>query len=163
MASASCACNGCRWPPPRWEGSSMVARADYEDVSSFSALLPHGLLVDPAGGVLLLSTPRWSKPTLALGCAWCVEPRNVEIVDESVCLDMARVHESLLRSLPVGAALQVIMTIVPTATVPAWELLRQGRGAAPVVAAQQGAIHAGMPHQDGTTPGRLRQVQTVVT
>jgi hypothetical protein len=92
-----------------------------------------------------------------------VEPRNVEIVDESVCLDMARVHESLLRSLPVGAALQVIMTIVPTATVPAWEILRQGRGEDAIVTAQQHAIQAGMPHQDGTTPGRLRQVQTVVT
>src|SRR5713101_6095041 len=103
----------------------MVARTDYEDVWPFGDLLPHGLLLDPAGGVVLLSTPRWGKPSLALGCAWSVEPRNSEVCDESVCLDTARVHESLLRSLPVGAALQVIMTIVPANAATAWEALRE--------------------------------------
>src|SRR5207302_9316882 len=96
----------------RSEGSNMVARTDYEEVSPFAALLPHGVLLDPDGGVVLLSTPRWGRPGLALGCAWHIEPRNIEVCDESVCLDMARAHESLLRSLPVGAALQAIMTVV---------------------------------------------------
>ena len=31
-----------------------LTRADYEDVSPFAELLPHNLLLDPEGGVLLL-------------------------------------------------------------------------------------------------------------
>ena len=145
----------------------MLTRTDYEDVFPFGALLPHGLLLDPARGVLLLSTPRWGKPSLAVGCAWSVEPRNIEVCDESVCLDMARVHESLLRSLPVGAALQAIMTVVPANAVPAWEHLRgpfaSDARLAPVLDAQHAAIFQGFPHQDGPTQGRLRQVRTTLT
>jgi conjugal transfer ATP-binding protein TraC len=145
----------------------MVARTDYEDVSPFAALLPHGVLLDPEGGVVLLSTPRWGRPGLAVGCAWSLEPRNIEVCDESVCLDIARAHESLLRSLPVGAALQALMTIVPAQTVPAWEQLRQQRAPAAclklVLEAQHAAIRRGFPHQDGTTQGRLRAVRTLVT
>ena len=47
-----------------------LSREAYEDVTPFGALLPHGLLVDPETGVLLLSTPRWGRSGLALGCAW---------------------------------------------------------------------------------------------
>jgi hypothetical protein len=141
----------------------MLARTDYEDVPPFGDLLPHGLLLDPGGGVLLLSTPRWGRPGLALGCAWHVEPRNIEVCAEAVCLDIARVHESLLRSLPVGAALQAIMTILPATAVPAWQALRAARPADPVVAAQQTAMRAGFPHHDGTIHGRLRQVRTTLT
>src|SRR5437867_454770 len=133
----------------------MMTRADYEDVASFGALLPHGLLLDVDGGVVLLSTPRWGRPSLALGCAWAVEPRNIEVCEETVCLDLARVHENLLRSLPVGAALQAIMTIVPGTTAPAWAYLRTPaapeRWPAPVLQAQQAALAHGLSHQDGST------------
>jgi conjugal transfer ATP-binding protein TraC len=138
-------------------------RSAYEDVPPFSALLPHGLLLDAAGGVVLLSTPRWGKPTLALGCAWRVAPRNIEVCDENMCLDLARLHESLLRSLPVSAALQVIVTMLPASTAPAWETLRTGSLANRVVQAQRDAIGCGLPHQDGSTQGRLRQVRTCLT
>ena len=47
-----------------------ITREAYDDVSPFAALLPHGLLLDPETGVVLLSTPRWGRPSLALGCAW---------------------------------------------------------------------------------------------
>ena len=108
-----------------------LTREAYEDVSPFGALLPHGLLLDPEAGVVLLSTPRWGRPGLALGCAWAIAPRNIEVCEEAVCLDLARIHESLLRSLPVGAALQAIMTILPATAAPAWEQLRPVRGALP--------------------------------
>ncbi len=140
-----------------------LTRADYEDVSPFADLLPHNLLLDPEGGVLLLATPRWDKPSLALGCAWTIIPRNIEVCDESLCLAMARQHEHLVRSLPVGASLQVGMTILPTTTAPAWEQLRQAIGASPVVQAQQAAIQRGLPHQDGARRGRLREVRTWLT
>jgi hypothetical protein len=140
-----------------------LTRADYEDVSPFADLLPHNLLLDPEGGVLLLATPRWDKPSLALGCAWTMIPHNIEVCEESVCLAMARQHENLVRSLPVGAALQVGMTILPATTAPAWEQLRQSRAASPVVQAQQAAIQRGLPHQDGARRGRLREVRTWLT
>ncbi len=140
-----------------------LTRVDYEDVSPFADLLPHNLLLDPEGGVLLLSTPRWDKPSLALGCAWTLIPRNIEVCEESVCLTLARMHESLLRSLPVGAALQAGMTILPATTAPDWEQLRQAFDAAPVVQAQQAAIHRGLPHQDGPHWSRLREVRTWLT
>jgi len=138
-------------------------RQDYEDVASFGDLLPYGLLLDPDGGVLLLSTPRWGRPSLALGCAWSIEPRNIEVCDEAICVDLARLHESLLRSVPVGAAIQVIMTILPATTAPAWQTLRATCQPDPVVQAQQGALQRGFPHQDGTTQGRLRHVRTILT
>jgi conjugal transfer ATP-binding protein TraC len=141
----------------------MLVRRAYEDVSSFADLLPYSIPLDAESGILLLSTPRWGKPTLALGCAWSIEPRNVEVVDEQVCLDLARLHESLLRSLPVGAALQAIMTILPATTIPTWEALRSHCLDDSLVQAQQAAIREGFPHQDGTTQGRLRQVGTLLT
>jgi hypothetical protein len=141
----------------------MLTRSDYEDVRSFSTLLPQGLLLDPATGVVLLSTPRWGKPTLALGCAWSLQPVNIETCDESHCLTIARLHESLLQSLPVGAALQVGMAILPATTAPAWEQLRHALPLSPVVQAQQAAIARGLPHRDGVHQGRLREVHTWVT
>src|SRR5262245_39987823 len=98
-----------------------LTRPDYADVMPFSALLPHGLLLDSEAGVVLLSTPRWGKPTLALGCAWQVTPRNIEVCDERTCLDLARLHESLCQSVPVGSALQVVMTIRPATSAARWE------------------------------------------
>ena len=104
------------------------ARAPALDVTPpFAALLPHSLLLDAEAGILLLATPRWRRPGLALGCAWAIEPRNIEVCDETVCLEIARLHESLLRSLPVGGALQGLLTIRPTHTAPAWETLRHVR------------------------------------
>ncbi len=140
----------------------------YEDDTPFGDLLPHGLLLDPAGGVVLLSTPvlRW-RPGVALGCAWMVEPRNIEVCDEAVCLDMARQHESLLRGLPVGSALQVILTVLPATTAPAWEALRPPGAPdawqAPILQAQLAAICRGFPHQDGAISARLRVVRTLLT
>jgi hypothetical protein len=139
----------------------MLTRTDYEDVSPFAALLPHGLLLDPDGGVVLLSTPRWGCPGLAVGCAWTLTPRNIEVCDEAVCLDLVRLHENLLRSLPVGAALQAIMTILPATAAPPWEHLRPA--SSPVVEAQRAALRHGLPHQDGTVHSRLREVRTILT
>jgi hypothetical protein len=140
-----------------------LTRHDYEDMLPFSALLPHGLLLDPDAGVVLLSTPRWGKPTLALGCAWRLAPRNVEVCDDTTCLDLARLHESLFQGVPVGSALQVLMTLVPATSAPAWERLRQPHQHDPVVQAQLAALRTGLPHQDGTTPARLRAVETTLT
>ena len=44
-----------------------ITREAYEDVSPFAALLPHGLLLDPETGVVLLSTPRWGRPESRAG------------------------------------------------------------------------------------------------
>ena len=140
-----------------------LTREAYEDVSPFGALLPHGLLLDPEAGVVLLSTPRWGRPSLALGCAWAIAPRNIEVCDEAVCLDLARMHESLLRSLPVGAALQAIMTLLPATAAPAWEQRRQSVTHSPMVDAQQTALRAGLPHQNGPTHGGLRTIHTTLT
>jgi hypothetical protein len=138
-------------------------RDAYTDVPPFAALLPHGLLLDPEAGVVLLSTPRWGRPSLALGCAWAIAPRNIEVCEDAVCLDLARLHESLLRSLPVGSALQAIMTVLPATTAPAWEHLRRSVARSPMVDAQQAALRAGLPYQDGTTSGGLRAVRTLLT
>ena len=140
-----------------------ATRDAYEDVEPLAKLLPHGLLLDPAQGVVLLSTPRWGKPTLALGCAWHVIPRNIETCDESVCLEMARLHESLFHRLPVGAAVQVLLQIAPSGTVPGWEQLRAQPGTSLAMQAQHEAITQGLRHQLGATQGRLRTLQTLVT
>ena len=140
------------------------ARAPALDVTPpFAALLPHSLLLDAEAGILLLATPRWRRPGLALGCAWAIEPRNIEVCDETVCLEIARLHESLLRSLPVGGALQGLLTIRPTHTAPAWETLRQSVQETPVVQAQQAALRAGLRHQDGMVASRLRTCTTRLT
>jgi hypothetical protein len=138
-----------------------LTRPDYEDVTPFSALLPHGVLLDPEAGVVLLSTPRWGKPTLALGCAWQLAPRNMEVCDDTTCLDLARLHESLFQSVPVGSALQVLMTMRPATSAPTWEHLRSAHD--PIVQAQQTALRTGLPHMDGTTPARLRTIETTLT
>jgi hypothetical protein len=141
----------------------MLTRRDYEPGRSFAPLLPHGLMVDADRGVALLSTPRWGKPTLALGCAWTLTPVNIETCDDAQCLTIAGLHESLLHALPVGAALQVGMTIKSATTAPAWSALRQARSPSPLVQAQQAAIQRGLPHRDGVHEGRLRAITTWVT
>jgi TraG P-loop domain len=130
---------------------------------SFHAELPHNVVVDEALGILLLVSPRRQPRSLALGCAWAVAPRNIEILDEQTVLDMARMHEHLLRSLPVGAGFQTIMTIVPATSVPAWESLRHDMQHIPMVHEQVAALRRGLPHQELTTQARLRVVRTVVT
>ena len=96
------ACHSHRRP---WEDPSMppLTREAYEDVSPFGALLPHGLLLDPEAG-WSCSPPHAGASQPGAGCAWAITPRNIEVCDEAVCLDLARRHESLLRSLPVGRA-----------------------------------------------------------
>jgi hypothetical protein len=131
------------------------------DDPAFADLLPHGLVLEE--GVVLLSTPRPRQATLALGVAWAVAPRNVEVSADATCLHIARVLEGLLQGLPEGSALQVLMQIRPAHTVPAWEALRQS-AAASAVAFQRQAIAEGLCHRDGTTlAGRLRTVATHVT
>ena len=125
----------------------------YEDDPPFAELLPHGLLLDPESGVLLLSTARLGTASLALGCAWGLVPRNVEVCDASVCLDMAQRHEQLTRSLPVGSALQVLLTLRPASTVARWEGARQHAQAHPVVVAQRQAIHQGLSIKTGACRG----------
>jgi TraG P-loop domain len=139
---------------------------DLEDAPAFAGLLPHGLVLDPATGVVLLSTPRFLRPTLDVGCAWSVPvPRNIELLAESACLDLARIHQGLFRNLPKRAAVQTIMHVLPTLCVPGWEALRQGHEAHWAVQAQQAAIRTGLPHAQLEPPmqHRLRQVHTTVT
>jgi len=139
--------------------------ADPYAMPPFARLLPHGLILNQAAGIGLLSTPmpRWKRPSLALGCAWDVVPRNIDVCDESVCLDMARLHEGLLKTLPVGAALQVLMTILPATSMPAWEALRRECRTDAVVQAQCAAMQQGLPYREGPTMGGLRTVLTTVT
>jgi hypothetical protein len=128
-----------------------------------ATLLPHGLLLDPAHGTVLLSTPKRGTRTLALGCVWQIQPRNCEVLDESACAHLARRHENVLRALPVGAALQVGLTIAPTTQAGAWEAQRQVCPPSPLLAAQTQAIRTGLPHQSARVQGRLRDVQTWVS
>lgn len=131
------------------------------DDPAFADLLPHGLVLEE--GVVLLSTPRPRQATLALGVAWAVEPRNVEVSADATCLHIARVLDGLLVGLPEGSALQVLMQIRPAHAVPAWAALRQ-RATAPAVPFQRQAIAEGLCHRDGATiAGRLRTVATHVT
>ena len=91
---------------------------------SFAGLLPHHLFLHRQEGILLLARRARRRPSLALGCSWRVIPRTVEACAESICLDMARQHESLFRGLPAGSAVQVIMHIRPSTAMPGWETLR---------------------------------------
>ena len=134
-----------------------LTREAYEDVSPFAALLPHGLLLDPEAGVVLLSTPRWGRPGLALGCAWAIAPRNIEVCDEAVCLDLARMHESLLRSLPVGCRAAGHHDPPPGHSSPGVGTAPPVRGTLPDGRRAAGGAAGRLPHQDGTTQGRLRK------
>src|SRR5262245_53496553 len=116
--------------------------------------LPQRQILDVERGILLLASPRawWRPQTFGVGCAWAVESRNIEVCDEMVCLDMARMHESLLRGLPVGSVLQVLLMIRPTRQATAWGHLRYGHHTEPLLDAQRSAIRQGCP----TRPGRCR-------
>ena len=59
--------------------------------------------------------------------------------------------------------MQGLLTIRPTPTAPAWDTLRQAAQNVPAVAAQQAAIAAGLRHQDGMVPSRLRTCTTRFT
>jgi hypothetical protein len=144
-----------------------------QDDLPFAALLPHGLLLDPEAGLLLLSTPQPSpsllpRPTrtrravLALGVSWTVTPRSIEACAEAAVLQMARSLEGVLQSLPVGSALQVLLHIRPAYAAPAWIILRRAPDD-PAVQAQQAALARGLWHQDGARRSRLRTCTTLVT
>ena len=138
--------------------------SDEQVLPPFASRLPHSLFLNAEDGVLLLATPKKrGKPTLALGCAWDVTPRNIAVCDEAVCLDLARMHEHLVRTLPLGTAMQQLLTMRPAARFPAWEHLREERQAHPVVQAQHAAIATGLPHHSATTVHRLRDFTTLVT
>jgi hypothetical protein len=127
----------------------------------FAALLPHGMILDD--GVVLLSTPQPRRAGLALGIAWDIKPRNVEVSADAVCLHMARVLEGLLLGLPEGSALQVILRMRPAQDAPGWSALRHGN-TAPAVVFQRTAITQGLCHYEGTTlAGRLRSVTVHAT
>ncbi|MGE3540224.1 MAG: TraC family protein [Candidatus Tectimicrobiota bacterium] len=131
------------------------------DDLSFPLLLPHGMLLDDA--VVLLSTPRGQGATLALGCGWAVEPRNIEVCAEAVCLQTARALEGGLLGLPEGAAVQVLQLMRPACEVPGWTALR-GAVDHPLLTVQHQALAQGLLHPDAAAPhGRLREVLTRVT
>jgi hypothetical protein len=134
-----------------------------ETLPPFHTLLPHGPCLDEDRGTILLTDPTLRRATLALGCAWAIRPRNCEVLDEAACLELARIHEGLFRGLPVGAALQTLLTIRPTTTAPAWETLRGERTADPLVQAQIAAFARGLPHRQGAVQRRLRTVDTLLT
>ncbi len=128
----------------------------------FASLLPHGLILDDKDGWILLSTPRPWGQTLTLGCAWEVQPRTIEACPEGLCLEMAQAHASLLRGLPAGAALQVILALDPAHQASEWEALREGLDS-PVVTAQRQAIRQGCPYGQGRAAHHLRAARTLVT
>lgn len=127
--------------------------------------LPHSLCVDAEQGVLLLQTRRTPvlMPRLSLGCAWEMEPVNIDVTDESACLSLARQYESLITGLPVGSTLQFLMTIFPSHRAPRWSALRDTLAPSPLIDAQRAAIATGLPHGTGAQRGRLRHFQTLVT
>jgi hypothetical protein len=140
----------------------MTAAWDLPDreAPSFAALLPHDMGLDDA---LLLATPRPRRATLALGRAWLVTPRNIDVCGEAACLQMARSLENVLLGLPDGSAVQVVMQIRPAADAPTWAALRAST-TDPAVPFQQAALAQGLPHTaGGTLAGRLREVTTLVT
>src|SRR5262245_19953231 len=92
---------------------------------SFHDELPHQLCLDMDQGILLLTQPHHVQPTPALGCVWQLETRNIDVMDEQACHDLARLHENLFRMLPTGAALQVILRMHPSTAYQAWEALRR--------------------------------------
>src|SRR5215475_3513428 len=135
---------------------------------AFHTQLPHGLLLDADEGILLLETPERPRglgytQTLALGAVWAMAPRNIAVLDDTTCLDLSGTHEHLLRTLPLGAALQGIMTIHPATTAPGWEAARQGVIETAIVAAQRAAIQQGLPHQEPHGQACLRQIETLCT
>jgi hypothetical protein len=129
----------------------------------FAAELDQSLVLDADLGICLLTQRGCKVPRLGLGCAWVLEPRNIDVLAESECLDLARMHENLVRALPVGAAVQFLHTVLPAATLPAWEQARQGCLAHPVVRSQLALVREGVPHPELTSMGRLRTVWTLVT
>src|SRR5262249_46843671 len=138
-----------------------VMRLPDRDDPAFADLLPHGVLLDE--GVVLLSTPRRRGATLALGCAWAVVPRNIEVCADAVCLQTARALEGGLLGLPEDAAVQVSQLLRPAHDVPGWTALRPDP-TAPLVAVQRQILAQGLPHPDATAPhGRLREMLTRVT
>ena len=133
---------------------------DHDD-PSFAALLPHGLVL--GDDVVLLSTPRPRRASLALGMAWRAQPRNIEASSDAACLHTAQALEGLLRGLPEGSAFQVIFQIRPAQDAAAWLALRRG-DATPAVAFQRAAIAQGLCHEDGAAlAGRLRTVTVHAT
>lgn len=74
----------------------------------------------------------------------------------------AALHSQLLRTLPIGAALQVMMTILPARSAPGWEALREGVSS-PMVESQRQLIRAGAPYKPGIHRAGLRRVETLVT
>src|SRR5262245_19679238 len=114
----------------------------------FADKLCQSLILDLDAGIVLLVQPEAQRPSLALGCAWDVTPVNIDVLSEQGCLDLARRHEHMIRTLPVGSAVQSLMLIRPAYALPAWEQLRTAQGQHPIVRAQQAAIATGLPHQD---------------
>jgi hypothetical protein len=130
---------------------------------SFQEELPHQLLLDEPGGIVLLAQTHTRTPALALGCVWSVVPRNIEPLDDQACDDLAALHEHLIRMLPTGAALQVLTTIMPATSHPAWETVRASLAAHPAVQAQVAAFRTGLPHQDPRGAQAMRDYTTTLT
>jgi hypothetical protein len=139
----------------------MTPLPDRDDLP-FAMLLPHGLLLEPDTGVLLCSTPRRRRATLALGVAWAVVPHNVEACTDATVLQIARSLDGLLQSLPVGSAIQILLHLCPAQDAPAWAALRSAQDT-PALHFQQAALARGLWHQDGAVHSRLRAVTTLIT
>lgn len=131
--------------------------------SSLAEELAQTMLVEEATGILLLKTPHATKPLLSLGAAWRLEPVNVEAMDEDQVTALAQQHAALFQGLPVGSTVQVLMTILPSTTAPAWEQVRAHLPPHPMLDAQRAHIRTGLPHSAGTMHARLREIQTLVT
>jgi hypothetical protein len=121
------------------------------------------MLADEAQGILVLKTPRSAKPLLSLGCAWELEPVNVEPMDEDQVTALSAQHAAIFHGLPVGSTVQFLMTILPSTSAPAWEKLREHLPPHAMLDAQRAHIATGLPHSAGTMRARLRTIHTLVT
>jgi hypothetical protein len=119
--------------------------------------------IDLENGIILLQTPQSPKPRFSLGCTWSAVPVNIQCLDEEECLALGRHHEQLLRGMPIGSAVQTIMTILPSTQMPTWEAERAGLPESQMLAVQRQAIAEGLPHSAGTMKARLRAIPHLVT
>ena len=125
--------------------------------------LPQTMAVDDAGEILLLDTPRAPKPLLGLGCAWLLDPVNVEVMDQERLDVLAMQHAGLVHGLPPDSVVQTLMLVLPSTRAPRWDQARTGVSCTPLLRIQRDHIATGLPHAAGPMRARLREFRTLVT
>src|SRR5262245_45188331 len=87
----------------------------------------------------------------------------MDVLAEADCLALARQHQDFMIGLPLGTALQTIMTICPTTVAPAWEAFHAHFPPHPAMQAQRRAFKTGLWHAEGTMHACMRDIPTLVT